>query len=176
MWLNPSQCFGTGPGVENFCSSQKMFCSRKMFFHWNCLRININGIIHVNLKLAVILKLLQLCIFIHNVLSFYLCFSIFITLWCLTCNNLQHTFPPISDNNYFSFYIPFLIRILDVFNCLAYISLRFKFNSRPIFVLFTIRDPRFSLTVKMPSLPQIYQPWSIFWFFPMFWTTRNPVI
>ena len=57
---------------------------------------------HVNLNQAVIMKPLQMCIFIHNFLSFCLYFFLFITFLCFTYKNLQYIFPPIYDNFSFS--------------------------------------------------------------------------
>ena len=133
--------------------NSKWFCIRKMFLQRNCLRINIHESMHVNLKSVVTMKLLQLCIFIHNFWSF--CLFIFITFWCFTCNNLQHILPPIYDNNYFYYSIRFLIRILDAFNHLASNSLCFGVISRLPFVLFPIRDINYFSTVKMSSLSLI---------------------
>ena len=76
-------------------------------------------------------------------------FFLFITLLWFDCKNLQRIFPPISENNYFSSSFCFLICIVYVFNCLAYISLCFRFISRLLFMLFPIRAISFSSTVKM---------------------------
>ena len=117
----------------HFFSSQQTLFLLEIVFQWYWIGIKIHESIHINLKSAVIMKPLQLCIFIHNFLSLYLCYLI--TFWCFACKNLQHIFPPIYDNNYFSFSIHFLIQILSPFNRLIYSSLYHGFVSKAYFGL-----------------------------------------
>ena len=82
--------------------NKKCFSSSRIVLQWHCLRINIHESIHLNLKLEVTMKSLQLCMFIH-ILSLCISFFLFITFWCFTCKNVKHIFPPLSDNNFFLF-------------------------------------------------------------------------
>ena len=136
----------------------KNICSGKIVIHWHCLRNNIHESIHVNLKLAVMMKPLQLCIFINNFLSFCLWFFFLQPFLCFFCNTLQHIFPPIYDNNYFSFSIRFLILIFDAFVRLASNSLCLVVTARLIFTLFPIKAIHFSSTVKMSYFSVIFPP------------------
>ena len=168
------------------CSSQHFVCSSKMVLHWNCLRINIHESIHVKLKSEVTMKPLQLCIFIHDFLSFCICFFLVLIFWCFNCKNLQRIFPPISDNNSFYFSIRFLISIFYAFIHLTSNSLCPGVISRLIFVLFPIRDICFYSTVKniifftnFPSLGHFFGSYQflndvIACSFPIFyhWVTR----
>ena len=86
-------------------------------------------------------------------------FLLFMTFWCFTWKNFQHIFPPISDNNSFSFSIIFLIQILAAFNCRASNSISHGLISRLIHVLLPLCDMFLSLTVNMLYLAPIYQPW-----------------
>ena len=91
------------PELTFYCSlGQKKIGICKVVLLCHNLRINIHWIIHLNLKSTVTTKSLHFCIFIHFFQSLFLWFS-FVTFVCFTCNNFQHIFPPISDNNYFYF-------------------------------------------------------------------------
>ena len=83
--------------------------SIKMVLPYHCLRINIHEIIHVKLNSAVMMKPLQLCIFIHN---FYCSVSVFY------------------------FYMPYVLdRILCIKNC--WYCLRSDYIKRISLVIFT---------------------------------------
>ena len=147
-----------------------------MVLHWNCIRINIHESINVILKSVVMMKPLQLCIFIHNLWSLCLYFFLFITFLCFNGMNLQHILPPISDNHHFSFSIFFLILILDAFNHLASNYLCLWFNSRILYVLFPISSIHFSSTVNISSLSIIFPTLITFLDLPNFWNMWQPVI
>ena len=131
-----------------------------MVLHWYCLRINIYESIHKKLKLSVTMKHLQLCIFFHNFLLFCLIFFNFFNFWCFTCKSLQQMFPQYMTRTMI-LPIRFLIHILVAINRLDSNSLCHGLISRLLFVLFPIKATHFSSTVKTPSLPLVYQPWSL---------------
>ena len=89
------------------------------------------------------------CIYLYIIFDHSVSFFLFITFWCFTCKNLQHIFPPISDNNYFSYSIRFLLYIFGDFNHLAYNYLCLGVISIYLFVLFPIRAIFFSSTLNM---------------------------
>ena len=66
----------------------KVFRSWKIFLHWNYLKIDIHESIHVKLKLVVMTKHLQQCIFIHIFIVLPLNFR-FRQFFCFICKNLQ---------------------------------------------------------------------------------------
>ena len=133
MYLKPRVMFWDWYWSWHFIVVLKIrIFSRKVVLQRYCLRISIHEITHVNLKLAVKMKPLQLCTLIHNFWSFFLCIFLLITFWCFTYMNIQNIFPPISDNNSFLFKISFLICILAVFNQIASNSLWPRVVSRPL--------------------------------------------
>ena len=85
----------------------KSFFSRKIVLRWNCIRINIHEIIHVNLKSEVVTKPFQLCIFIHNVLLLCLCFLLLL---------LFHASPVRTFNIFSCKYLIIIIFLIKLFS------------------------------------------------------------
>ena len=114
------------------------------------------------------MKPLQLCIFIlknNRSVSGFSFYNVFDTSPIITFNI---RFPPISDNNYFSFTIHFPIRIFDAFNCIVSNSLFPGVIPRLLFILFSIRGIRFSLSVKMSYSSKMFPTLITFLVLPNF--------
>ena len=99
-------------------------------------------------------------------LNFLSLFFLFVTFLCFSCNNFQHIFPPIYDNNPFYFSVRFFIRILSAFNHCASSALFYGEISRLLFVLLPLYDLWFSSNVNISSLALIFPTLRILFVLP----------